>query len=62
VYVDGIIISRTDDEINNTFKFLKKEYNIKTIGDIDYIIGIKLIKHKEGFVMHQKGYIEDFLK
>ncbi len=61
VYVDDIIIAGTNTEIKNTINLIKKEFNIKEIGDVDFIIGIKFIKHKNGYILHQKRYIIDIL-
>jgi len=61
VYVDDIIIAGTDNEIKNTIKLIKKEFKIKEIGNVDFIIGIKFQKYKNGYILHQKRYINDII-
>jgi len=62
VYVDDIIISGTNEEIDNTINLIKKELKIKEIGDVDFIIGIKFVKITNGYILHQKRYITDLLR
>jgi len=33
-------------------------FNIKDIGDIDFVIGIKFKKYYDGYFMQQRGYIK----
>jgi len=61
VYVDDIIIAGTNLEIKNTINLIKNEFKIKEIGDVDFVIGIKFNKYKDGYVLHQKRYIIDIL-
>ena len=46
VYVDDILITGKNKEIQNTKKKnkIKKRFNKKEIGNVDFVIGIKFIK------------------
>jgi len=61
VYVDDILITGIDEEIQNTKQSIENFFNIKDIGDADFIIGIKFQKYSNGFFLHQKRYIQDLL-
>jgi len=45
VYVDDILITGTNFEIKRTIHAIKNKFKIKEIGEVDFIIGIKFIKH-----------------
>ncbi len=61
VYVDDIIIAGTDEEIIKTKTLIKQKFKATDIGEVDYIIGIKFVKHKDGYLIHQRKYLEDIL-
>ena len=61
VYVDDILITGVEKEINKAKQQINKFFDIKDIGDADFIIGIKFQKHDNGFLLHQKRYIYDLL-
>ena len=61
IYVDDILISGTKKIIEKVKLLIKKEFKIKDIGNVDYIIGIKFIKHKNGYFLHQHRYINELL-
>ena len=58
VYVDDILIAGTNQEINKVKKFIQK-FNIKDIGDVEFVIGIKFTKTINGYILHQTRYIND---
>jgi len=62
VYVDDIIIAGVPNEVSKIKNQIQKHFKIKDIGNIDFIIGIKFQKYKNGFVIHQKRYIIELLK
>jgi len=61
VYVDDILISGKENEILSVKEQIKMIFNIKDMGEIDFVIGIKFEKYDSGYVMHQKQYIKDLL-
>lgn len=61
VYVDDILIAGENKETNLVKSQLKKYFKIKDIGDVDFIIGIKFQKHRDGYILHQKRYILNIL-
>ena len=62
VYVDDIIITGMYNEIKITKELIKKYFNIKEVGDVDFIIGIKFQKCIDGYIIHQKRYITEILE
>jgi len=60
--VDDILIAGDNSEINKTKKLIKRKFKIKEIGDVDFVIGIKFIKHKNGYFINQISYIKELLK
>ena len=46
IYVDDILIADDNSKINKTQKSIQRKFKIKEIGDVDFVIGIKFIKHK----------------
>jgi len=61
VYVDDILLTGVNNEINKTKSQIKKYFQIKDIGEADFIIGIKYQKYNGGYFLHQKRYINDLL-
>jgi len=62
VYVDDIIITGTNFEIKRTIHAIKNKFKIKEIGEVDFIIGIKFIKHKDSYFINQKWYTKEILQ
>jgi len=58
VYVDDILILGKKNEILDVKDQIKIIYKIKDIGKVDFVIGIKFEKQKNGNILHQKGYIK----
>jgi len=58
VYVDDIIISGVENEILKIKNELKSKFKIT---DVDFIIGIKFEKLKDGYLLHQKRYLDEIL-
>ena len=62
IYVDDIIISGKKNEINYIKTEIKKIFDLSDIGPVDFIIGIKFIKTKYGYIMHQLQYLNKILE
>ena len=62
IYVDDILIAGKENEIKIIKEYFKRKYKIKEIGDVDFVIGIKFVKHKNGYFMHQRRYIIEVLE
>ena len=61
IYVDNILIAGISNEINIVKESIKQKFNIKDIGDIEFVIGIKFNKIIDGYFLHQSRYINDIL-
>ena len=61
IYVDDFLIAGKDNEIEIVKHQIKKKFNFKDIGNVDFVIGIKFEKYKNGYFLHQKRYINDLL-
>jgi len=62
IYVDDIIISGKKNEINYVKSEIKNIFDLSDIGPVDFIIGIKFIKTKYGYIMHQLQYLNKILE
>ena len=50
IYVDDILIAGKENEIKCIKEFFNRKYKIKKIGDVDFVIGIKFVKHKNRYL------------
>lgn len=63
LYVDDMLIFGTNLEvINNTKLFLSSQFEMKDLGEVDVILGVKIRKTENGFSLCQSHYIEKMLK
>ena len=63
LYVDDMLIIRTDLEIVKSIKkFLSAQFNMKDLGVADVILGIKIMYTKDETGLSQSNYIENLLK
>ena len=63
VYVDDIILTWDDyEELENLKKFMAKEFEIKDLGNLKYVLGMEFARSKERIVVSQKKYVLDLLK
>ena len=62
VYVDDIIITRSDKEgILLTKAFLRSSFDIKDLGELKYFLGIEMCRSKDGLFLSQRKYTLDLL-
>nr|XP_018630799.1 uncharacterized mitochondrial protein AtMg00810-like [Nicotiana tomentosiformis] len=62
VYVDDIILTRTDSAKISTLKsFLHQQFKIKDLGCLGYFLGIEVIYSASGVLLHQRKFIVDLL-
>ena len=61
VYVDDILLIGKDYETHKIKNQIKKYFEIKDVGDVDFIIGIKFQKYHNGYILHQKRYTLNIL-
>jgi len=59
VYVDDIVVAGNIKEIKETKNMIMNKFKAKDIGVVDFIIGIKFKKCEDGYIIHQKDYLED---
>lgn len=62
VYVDDILITGIESDTLNTRNMLKEKFKITDTGFANFIIGIKIEKLKDGYLLHQKRYLDELLK
>ena len=63
LYVDDLLIfSRTMAPINSVKKQLHEEYNMKDLGPVKQILGIRVRKEESRLALDQTQYINNFLK
>jgi len=49
-------------KVNKVKKLIKNKFKIKDIGKVNFIIGIKFIRHKNGYFLNQERYTTDLIK
>ena len=63
LYVDDMLIMGTNmDVINQTKKMLHSSFEMKDMGEADVILGIRIQKNSNGYILTQSHYIEKTLK
>ncbi|GJX99475.1 zinc finger, CCHC-type containing protein, partial [Tanacetum coccineum] len=63
VYVDDIVITgNCVDEINKFKVFLKSKFNIKDLSNLNYFLGIEVLKTGDDLCLSQKKYCLELLK
>ena len=55
VYVDDLNIVGTPDELEETAKYLMKEFEMKDLGKTKLCIGLQIEQLKEGIFVHQSN-------
>jgi hypothetical protein len=62
LYVDDILILRTSPDVINEIKsFLCQSFDMKDLGEVDFILNIKLIKGENEMTLTQSHYVEKVL-
>jgi hypothetical protein len=62
VYVDDIIITGDDEvEISRLKDSLRKEFEVKDLGQLKYFLGIEIARSPKGIVLSQRKYVLDLL-
>lgn len=57
VYVDDILITGNDHNLINELKdFLKQNFKIKDLGDLNFFLGMEATRSKKGVVVSQRKY------
>jgi len=56
VYIDDILITKKEIEITKIKQLLKERFTITDIGPVDNILGLKFVKEKDGYTLHQFQY------
>ena len=63
LYVDGMLIFGTDETIvMQTKSFLASHFDMKDMGETNVILGFKLTKTDNDFILSRSYYVEKFLK
>ncbi|XP_059294797.1 uncharacterized mitochondrial protein AtMg00810-like [Lycium ferocissimum] len=62
VYVDDIILTGNDSsEISALKQFLDAQFRIKDLGLLNYFLGIEILYHSSGVLLHQKKFVYDLI-
>lgn len=63
LYVDDMLIIGSNDKmVQSTKDMLKARFDMKDMGLVDTILGIKIIKTKEGLTLSQAHYVDKILE
>jgi len=57
-----MVITSEDSEIIKTINIIKNEFKISKVEPINFILGIKVEKDKNKYIISQVGFIEKLLK
>lgn len=63
VYVDDIIVASSSQEATNALlKALEKEFALKDLGDLRYLLGIEVKRSRDGLKLSQERYAIDVIQ
>ena len=62
IYVDNILLAGNRIIVERTKELIKNIFKIKNICNVNFIIGIKFIKHKAGYFINQTRYIKEIIE
>ena len=64
LYVDDILLARSDLEFNATKRWLSSVFEIRDMGEARYVLGVEIIRDcpKKLLGLYQKAYIEKVLE
>lgn len=61
--MDDILLAGYDiSEMNSLKSFLDFQFNIKDLRLVHYFVGLEIISHASGYLIHQHKYTTDFLE
>ncbi|GJV11722.1 zinc finger, CCHC-type containing protein [Tanacetum coccineum] len=62
-YIDDMLIFGTDlEQVQMTKKLLSENFDMKDLGEVDVILGIKILRKENRLMLTQSHYIEKILK
>ena len=61
LYVDDLVITGNENLVTWTKSILSKQFEMKDLGDLQYILGILVERDKNGIYLSQVTYIEKVL-
>ena len=62
VYVDDLIISRSDGTVVQQFKdYLSRCFHMKDLGKLKYFLGIEVARNSDGIFLCQRKYTLDII-
>ena len=62
IYVDDLIVGGDNEaEIEHVKTLLKQEFYIKDLGELQFFLGIEIVRTKEGIWLSQRQYALDML-
>ena len=62
LYVDDMLITISDDKmIISTKNMLNSRFDMKDMGFVDVILGIKIIRTLDGLILSQSHYVDNIL-
>ena len=62
VYVDDMIFGSTNEELCKDFeKVMKSKFEMSTIGDLNFFLGLQVKQSDQGIFIHQAKYVNDIL-
>ena len=63
LYVDAMLIFGSNMHvINETKNMLKNHFDMKDLGEANFILGMKIIKTRYGIFLNQSHYVEKILR
>ena len=62
IYVDDLNIIGTPEELQNAVNYLKKEFEMKDLGNTKFCLGLQIEHLKDGIHIHHSTYTEKILK
>jgi hypothetical protein len=63
IYVDDIIFGGSSHTLVSSFQeMMEKEFQISTMGEVTFFLGIQVKQTKEGTFIHQAKYMKDLMK
>ena len=62
LYVDDFLIVDSDDKIKSTKNMLNSRFDMKDMGLIDVILGIKITRISDGLILNQSHYVDKILE